>query len=161
VSKKVRMSTRRELAHNFAVAIEAGDWERANELVPQTAPLHKQLELRFLGREGNTLSATMELSESVRGFGEGTVHGGILATFADVVSGFALVGTYGAGAELPVTTDMHTRYYRQPRSGPLEAEATVVHRGRRLLSTECVIADGDNRILARSSATYAVVPLPD
>ena len=153
------MSTRLELAHDFVVAVEAGDWGRANELVPQTAPLHKQLELRLLGRSGDTLTATMALGESVRGFGDGTVHGGILATFADVVSAFALIGTHGAGSEHPVTTDMHIRYYRQPRSGPLKAEATVVHRGRRLLSTECVIADAEDHILARSTATYTVIPL--
>jgi uncharacterized protein (TIGR00369 family) len=153
------MSTRIEGAHDFVVAVEAGDWDRANELVSRTAPLHEQLDLRFLGREGDTLTATMTLSESVRGFGAGTVHGGILATFADVVSAFALIGTHGTGTEQPVTTDMHIRYYRQPRSGPLKAEATVVHRGRRLLSTECVIVDAEDHVLARSTATYAVIPL--
>ena len=74
------------MARAFDAAMEAGDWERANELMPETAPLHGQLQLKLLGREGDTLSATMALSESVRGFGEGSIHGGILATFADVVS---------------------------------------------------------------------------
>jgi uncharacterized protein (TIGR00369 family) len=155
------MSARMEWAHDLAVAMEAGDWERANELLPHTMPLNKQLELTFLGREGDTLSATMALTESVRTSFEGTVHGGILATFADVVSAYALIGTYGAGTGAPVTTELHIRYFRQPRSGPLKAEATVVHRGRRLLSTECVIEDADNRILARSTATFAVIPFPE
>ena len=155
------MNTKRDLARDFHIAMEEGDWDTANELVPGTAPLHKQLDLRVLGRENNTLSVTMALGESVRGFAQGTVHGGILATFADVVSAFALHGAYSAGTEMPVTTDMHIRYYRQPRSGPLKAEATVVHRGRRLLSTECVIADAEDRVLARSTATYAVVPLQE
>jgi uncharacterized protein (TIGR00369 family) len=53
---------------------------------------------------------------------------------------------------------MHVRYYRQPQSGPLTAEATVVHRGRRLLSTECSVSDAANRVLARSTATYMIVP---
>src|SRR3974377_650994 len=38
-------SDRRELARHFFVALEAGDWERANELLPHTMPLNKQLEL--------------------------------------------------------------------------------------------------------------------
>lgn len=155
------MSSWIDWAHDFAVAMEAGDWEKANELVPHAIPLNKQLGLKFLGREGDTLSATMELTESVRTSLEGTVHGGILATFADVVSAYALVGSYGAGNGVPVTTELHIRYFRQPRSGPLKAEATVVHRGRQRLSTECVIADADNRILARSTATFAVMPLPE
>jgi uncharacterized protein (TIGR00369 family) len=152
---------KRELAHDFVVAMEAGDWDTANHLIARTAPLHRQLALRVLGREGDTLVMTMELSESVKGTSEGTVHGGILATFADVVSAFAIRGAYLAGNQMPVTTDMHVRYYRQPRSGPLKAEATVVHHGQRLLSTECVIADAEDRILARSTATYTLVPLRD
>ena len=154
------MSTKRELAHDFVVALEAGDWERANELVPHTMPLNKQLELRFLGREGDTLSATMAMSESVSTSVDGTVHGGILATFADVVSAYAAIATHGAGTGFLVTTELHIRYFRQPRSGPLRADATVVHRGRQLLSTECVIADADDRILARSTATFTAISLP-
>jgi uncharacterized protein (TIGR00369 family) len=50
------------------------------------------------------------------------------------------------------------RYYRQPKGGPLRAEASVVHNGRRLLSTECVVSDAEGRVLARSTATYMVVP---
>jgi uncharacterized protein (TIGR00369 family) len=153
------MSTRRELAHDFVVALEAGDWERANEFVTHTMPLNKQLELRLLGREGDTLSATMEMSESVSTSIEGTVHRGMLATFADVVSAYAAIATHGAGTGIMVTTELHIRYFRQPWSGPLKAEATVVHRGRQLLSTDCVIADADDRILARSSATFTAIPL--
>lgn len=51
-------------------------------------------------------------------------------------------------------TDMHVRYYRQPRGGPLRAEAEMVHKGRTLLSAECVVLDAENRVLIRSTATY-------
>ena len=155
------MSNSRESVHDFVVALQAGDWQKANELVPNTMPLNKQLELTFLGRKGDTLVATMALSESVSTSVEGTVHGGILATFADVVSAYAIAATHGALSGVPVTTELHIRYFRQPRSGPLQAEATVVHRGRQLLSTECVIEDAYNRILARSTATFTVIPFPD
>ena len=155
------MSTRRDLVHDFCVALEAGDWERANELVPLIMPLNKQLELRFLGREGDTLWATMALSESVSTSVEGTVHVGILATFADVVSTYAALATPGAGAGTLVTNELHIRYFRQPRSGPLTAAATVVHRGRQLLSAECVITDARDRTLARSSATFTSIHLPE
>jgi uncharacterized protein (TIGR00369 family) len=102
---------------------------------------------------------SMELNDNVRGQIKGTIHGGMLATFADVTSAVALWDSFDVDSEAPVTTDMHVRYYRQPRSGPLTAEASVVHRGRRLLSTECAVADAEQRILARSTATYMIVPL--
>jgi acyl-coenzyme A thioesterase PaaI-like protein len=34
----------------------------------------------------------------------------------------------------------------------------VVHRGRRLLSTECRIEDAEHNVLARSTATIMIVP---
>ena len=106
-----------------------------------------------------TIICSMELTDDVRGSAKGTVHGGLLATFADTTSAAALWEAFEPGSEVPVTTDMHVRYYRQPRSGPLMAEATVVHRGRRLLGTECVVTDAEERVLVRSTATYMVVPL--
>ena len=82
----------------------------------------------------------------------------MLATLADTASAQALWGAYEFGTEHPVTTDMHIRYYRQPQAGPLTAEANLVHRGRRLLSCECAVTDAEDRVLARSTATYMLVP---
>ena len=119
-------------------------------------PLHELMGLRAVARDEDSVTISMELSDTVRGFGEGSIHGGMLATFADVASAVTL--TYDRESEIPVTTDLHVRYYRQPRSGPLTAEARVVHRGRRLLGTECVVTDAEQRVLARTTATYMLVP---
>ena len=119
-------------------------------------PLHSLMGLRAVARTDDSVTISMELSETVRGFGAGSIHGGMLATFADVAS--ALTLTYDRESVIPVTTDLHVRYYRQPRSGPLTAEARVVHRGRRLLGTECVVTDAEQRVLARTTATYMLVP---
>ncbi|HXW82632.1 MAG TPA: PaaI family thioesterase [Acidimicrobiales bacterium] len=142
-----------------ADAMKARDWDTATKLGRERVPLHNQMGLKVVDQEGNTVVMTMELSESVRGGAGAPIHGGILATFADVASATALFGSYDE-TTMAVTTDMHIRYYRQPRAGPLRAEATLVHRGQRLLSTECSIADAEGRILTRSTATYMLVPRP-
>jgi uncharacterized protein (TIGR00369 family) len=131
-------------------------WEERHRsgVVP---PVQKRMGIS-LDQLSPTTVLTMALSDDVRGPVEGSVHGGMLATFADVASAVALWNCYEDDSESPVTTDMHVRYYRQPNSGPLKAEATVVHRGRRLLSTECSIADAAGRVLSRSTATYMLVP---
>ncbi len=129
----------------------------AEDLVGDETPLHKVLGLAAVARDEDSITISMELSDAVRGFGVGSIHGGILATFADIASAVSL--TFDRESEIPVTTDLHVRYYRQPRSGPLTAEATVVHRGRRLLGTECVVRDAERRVLARTTATYMLVPL--
>jgi uncharacterized protein (TIGR00369 family) len=121
-------------------------------------PLHKRMGLQIVQRLPHAV-VTMPMSEEVRGPVSGTLHGGMLATLADVTCALALWGAYDPASALPVTTDMHVRYYRQPRSAPIRAEAHVVHRGRRILSVECAVADGDTRQLVRATATYMIVAL--
>jgi uncharacterized protein (TIGR00369 family) len=135
---------------------EAAELAQFNELIRRN-PLHALMDLKCLELGPRTV-VTMALSDSVRGRVPGSVHGGMLATLADVTSAWTLTGAYDLGAETPVTTDLHIRYYRQPHAGPLTAEANLVHRGRRLLSCECAVTDAENRVLARSTATYMLVP---
>ena len=132
---------------------------RLNELVRtgEAPRIHIRMGLNVV-RLSPTTILTMEMTDEVEGRAKGSVHGGILATFADVASAFSLWDAYDSDTQMPVTTDMHVRYYRQPQAGPLTAEAHVVHRGSRLLSTECAVSDPNDRVLSRSTATYMVVP---
>jgi 1,4-dihydroxy-2-naphthoyl-CoA hydrolase len=132
-------------------------WEELRRKGERWPPLNTLMGLEIVRLSPSTV-LSMQLSDAVRGPGQGTIHGGMLATFADTAMAVALWDSFDAEVEVSVTTDMHLRYYRQPRSGPLSAEATVVHKGRRLLSTECVVSDAAERVLARSTATYMVVP---
>ncbi|HUR13963.1 MAG TPA: PaaI family thioesterase [Mycobacteriales bacterium] len=132
------------------------DWERMLH-DPTGTPVHRQLGLKLLQLRPTTV-LSMELSAGVRGFYPGSIHGGILATFADVASATALWNSHDRQT-IPVTTDMHIRYYRQPKGGPLTAEVQVVHEGARLLSTECVVRDAQDRVLARTTGTFAIQPL--
>jgi uncharacterized protein (TIGR00369 family) len=120
-------------------------------------PLHTRMGLEIVQRVPHAV-VRMQLSEDVRGPLPGTLHGGMIATLADVTSALALWGAYEPEGQIPVTTDMHVRYYRQPRSSPITAEAHLVHGGRRILSVECSVVDGEERQLARATATYMVVP---
>lgn len=134
-------------------AVDLEDHNRESRLVP----LHALMGVHIRAHGPHTL-ATMELGDAVRGATAGSIHGGILASFTDVASAAALRGAYDPQSEIPVTTDLHIRYYRQPHAGPLTANAELVHRGRRLLSCECAVEDAQGRILARSTATYMIVP---
>jgi uncharacterized protein (TIGR00369 family) len=132
------------------------DLEARNEVI-QKIPLMVRMGVRIVQVEPITI-LIMELGDEVRGHAVGTVHGGMLATFADVSCGTALEGLFDPQSEVPVTTDLHIRYFRQPHTGPLRCETTVAHRGRRILTSECSITDGQERLLARATATYMIVP---
>lgn len=124
----------------------------------RTLPFHAWLGLQLV-EHGPTTIVSMDLTDDVRGAVPGTIHGGVLATLADVTSAMTLTGAFDIATERPVTTDMHVRYLRQPKSGPITATARLVHHGRRILSTECSIVDGENRDLVRATATYMIVTM--
>lgn len=141
-------------------AINAGDFEAVTRIVRETVRLHDRMGLSIVAVTDTSAELTMELTEETAGSAPGTVHGGMLATFADVAAAVALTHSVDTDTQIQVTTDMHIRFLRQPKSGPLTARATLVHKGRLILSTECVICDAEQRELARATATYMVVPLP-
>lgn len=121
-------------------------------------PLHRQLGLQIVQLRPHVVM-TMELSDDVRGLTPGSIHGGMLASFADVAGAVSLWDSCDRDVEIPVTTDMHIRYYRQPKNGPLRADVRVVHSSPRLLSNECVITDAQERVLARATASYMIQKL--
>lgn len=124
------------------------------------SPVHKAMNMNVVEQKPGFAVLSMPLSEDVRGYYEGTIHGGMLATFADAACAWCLIGAYDMSNEFTVTTDMHVRYYRQPRGGPLRAEARMVHSGRVLLSAECSVLDVNDRVLIRSTATYTRMSTP-
>ena len=124
------------------------------------SPVHKRLQMSVVRVEPGLAILSMPLSEEVRGYFDGSIHGGMLATFADAASASCLDDAYDFNTHFPVTTDIHVRYYRQPKAGPLTAEATLVHGGSRLLSTDCSVTDSQDRVLIRTTATFMLVPNP-
>jgi uncharacterized protein (TIGR00369 family) len=147
--------------HERAVAaLNAGDLETASALNREMVRLHDRMGITIVAITEDSAEATMELSAETAGAAPGTVHGGMLATFADVTAALALTRSLNDQGLIQVTTDMHIRYFRQPKGGPLTARATVVHRGRLILSAECVICDAAGRDLARATATYMLVQVP-
>jgi uncharacterized protein (TIGR00369 family) len=130
-------------------------------------PFHQLLGLVF--EQVDPLAVvTLPLCEKISGVGRGdtpdgqpieqSIHGGALATLLDAAGGAALAPMLQANTLIQVTTEMNVRYYRQPRSSPLTAEARVVHGGRRLACVECVIKDAEDRVIVRGSATYMLIP---
>ena len=124
------------------------------------SPVHKRMEMNVDRVEPGLAILSMPLTENVRGYFDGSIHGGMLATLADAASASCLDGAYDFNAHFPVTTDIHVRYYRQPKGGPLRAEAKLVHGGRTLLSTECSVTDAHDQVLIRTTATFMLVPNP-
>ena len=86
---------------------------------------------------------------------QGLVHGGILATLADIAMGLA-VRTVVGPTRRHVTIDLHVHYLRPARPGRLEALGSVVRVGTHVGFAEGSLTDAAGRLLVRASGTYSV-----
>lgn len=86
---------------------------------------------------------------------QGLVHGGILATLADIAMGLA-VRTVVGETRRHVTIDLHVHYLRPARPGRLEAIGNVVRVGTHVGFAEGSVIDPAGRLLIRASGTYSV-----
>lgn len=118
-----------------------------------TPPVHEFLGIKVTpGDEKWTVE--LPLSENARGWGP--VHGGVLALLADTCCAAAVMSVLDQGREMPASTDIHVRYFRQPREGPLRAEGVVLTRGSRTVAAECEIRDGQDRLIAKATGSYTL-----
>jgi acyl-coenzyme A thioesterase PaaI-like protein len=75
-------------------------WEEIREGSDRWPPLHTLMGIEMV-RLSPTTVLSMTLTDDVRGQVAGTVHGGMLATFADITSAVALWSSFDVESELP------------------------------------------------------------
>jgi len=87
----------------------------------------------------------------------GLVHGGMIATLADTVTGLALRTILEPGYA-HVTGQLNVHFLAPARGGRLTARGRALKAGRRMGYAEADVIDQDGQLLARASATYIVMP---
>jgi uncharacterized protein (TIGR00369 family) len=85
--------------------------------------------------------------------GGGVTAGGVVATLADEAMAHVVLANLDPG-EHTATIEMSTRYFRPALSRALTATATLVNRGRRVMSAEASVTDEDGRLVAKASASF-------
>jgi uncharacterized protein (TIGR00369 family) len=88
----------------------------------------------------------------------GTVHGGIAATLLDSAMGCAVHTTLTQG-ETYTTLELKVNYVRAiaPDAGRVRATGTIIHRGRRVATSEARLEDSNGRLLAHATCTCLVM----
>ena len=84
---------------------------------------------------------------------EGIMHGGALASLMDSASAFAVLTTLGEG-ERTVTIDLTIHYLRPVGGGWVEARATVLRAGRRVVSVSIEATSDAGKTVATALTTY-------
>ena len=89
----------------------------------------------------------------------GQAHGGALVSVADALMA-NLVGPPldQAGVQQAVTVDIHAHFMRPARGEQLQLEAKVTQAGRHIAFCECRAFDGEGRLTAHITASYALRP---
>lgn len=119
-------------------------------------PMESQWLFEFVAVEIGRVVVTYTPDESAYN-GLGTVHGGLLCTLLDVVTGCALHSTLPPGKGY-TSVDIKVSYLKpvNARTGLLTATGKVVKSGARVGFTEGVVADGDGRLVATATSTLLV-----
>lgn len=91
----------------------------------------------------------------------GTVHGGWFATLLDSALGCSVQSTLPAGRSY-TTAELSVRIVRAAslKTGPLRAIATVVHRGRQMMTAEARVEDEQGKLFAHATTTCFVFDVP-
>lgn len=87
----------------------------------------------------------------------GIVHGGIIATMLDAAIGIAL-RTRLAADRSHVTVNLGVSFLRPLSAGTLIARGRAVHSGERIGQGEADLFDEHERLLARGTAAFLIVP---
>jgi uncharacterized protein (TIGR00369 family) len=90
----------------------------------------------------------------------GTVHGGWAATLLDSAMGCAVHSVLEAGVAY-TTLEFKVNLVRPitAATGPVRAEGTLVHRGRRTATSEARLVDAAGRLLAHATCTCLLFSL--
>jgi uncharacterized protein (TIGR00369 family) len=80
------------------------------------------------------------------------LHGGIIALLFDIAMGSLHRVTLGPG----VTLELKTQYLRSVQEGSLRCEARFLKKGRRISFMEAKMLDGNDKLVAAASATWAL-----
>jgi uncharacterized protein (TIGR00369 family) len=111
--------------------------------------------MRTVGTEDGSATVEMTATEDMANHA-GFVHGGMISALADSAMGRSL-RTVKPGVARAMSFDLKVNFINAAKIGQtLRAKGHVVHTGRRTMVADCRIEDGDGRLIATASGTFAV-----
>jgi uncharacterized protein (TIGR00369 family) len=88
--------------------------------------------------------------------GAGVVGGGILATLADEAMGH-IVAANLTDEQTAATIEMNITYLKSVTSGEIRAEASLVKKGRSIISLQSDILNESGELVAKASGSFLII----
>ena len=89
--------------------------------------------------------------------GGGIMHGGVIMGLADAVGGYCAMLNLPEGATGTATIESKTNFLRPVRDSAIHATARPLHIGRTVIVVDTELRDDNNRLVARTTQTQAVL----
>lgn len=119
-------------------------------------PFHRYLGLRLAERSDGFARLRLTIGETTpTGIG-GSVNGGVIATMIDMATIPAVFTGLREGSVPAGTADLQVSYLRQAHGAWIDAEATVIKRGRQLCVVEVSVVNDGGELCARGRVLYAL-----
>jgi uncharacterized protein (TIGR00369 family) len=119
-------------------------------------PFHRYLGLELKETRPDYARMRLTITEQTpTGIG-GSVNGGVIATLIDVAVIPAVFSAMREGSQPAGTADLQVTYLRQSHGAWIEAEATVIKRGRQLCTIEVSVRNDKGDLCARGRVLYAL-----
>ena len=110
------------------------------------------LGLEFVAAERGTATFALEAREELTRMG-GILHGGAVVSLMDTAAACAVHTLLEPGGRT-VTVDLTVHFLSPATSGRVEARATVLRKGRRVIILNVEARDADGSLIATSTMTY-------
>jgi uncharacterized protein (TIGR00369 family) len=119
-------------------------------------PFHQYLGMTLADSSKDYARVRLVIGEGTpTGIG-GSVNGGVLATMLDMAAVAAVFTNLREGSQPAGTADLQITYLRQAHGAFLDAEATVVKRGRQLCTVQVDIKNPDGELCTTGRVLYAL-----
>ncbi|HEX9375560.1 MAG TPA: PaaI family thioesterase [Actinomycetota bacterium] len=124
----------------------------------RNSPFHQWAGMELLSVGGGQAEVAMDLAP--QHFNpQGIVHGGIIAAVADTSIGLALRSMLRTGFTHR-TAQLNVHFVSKGEGTRIIGRGRSIHLGQRMGYGEADVVDSGDRLLARASATFIVLPAP-
>jgi len=134
---------------------QARDWETEMAIMNE-APYFRLLGMELVEMAEGYARLIVPVKEKLNSY-LGALHGGVLSSLADSAVAMAL-RTVIEPTEKPITVEMNINYLGMIQGDQAIAEARIISRGRTIAVGDVDITDKSGHLVAKSRATYMVVP---